>query len=135
MGSGIWECHYQPPPTDFREVQLLIAYTENILNSIPYPGSNIRPKDLVGGEVVIPPELELCIKEGNVKGLQASLAKVKAYRDSLKEEIQRVKLSGSSFWRQKSSRASEIPLKKGDVVFIRGSKYDHGMIVEWTNIG
>ena len=72
------------PPLTFGEVQLLIAYTENILNSIPYPGSNIRPKDLVGGEVVIPHELELCIKEGNVKGLQASLAKVKAYRDSLK---------------------------------------------------
>ena len=114
------------PALTFGEAQLLIAYTENLLNSIPYQDSDVRPKDLVGGEVVIPHELEVSIKEGNLKSLKESLAKVKIFRNSMKEEIQRLKLAGPSVWKKKPDKNSEIPLKVGDLVFIRGSKGSTG---------
>ena len=68
------------PSLTFSEVQLVLNYRENIVNQIPYgPSTGLCPRDLSGGDLVIPLELEMAIKQGNLKALANSLGKVKEY--------------------------------------------------------
>ena len=71
------------PPLSFSELQLLMSYSENLVNKIPYGYSSICPHDLTGGDLVMPLELEADIKQGNLKGLATSVKKVREYRQIL----------------------------------------------------
>ena len=99
-----------------------MSYSENLVNKIPYGYSSICPHDLTGGDLVMPLELEADIKQGNLKGLAASLKKVREYRQRIMEEIQRIKLSGGEIWKQSDKAAHQIKLKPGDLVFIKVSR-------------
>ena len=54
------------------------------------------------------------------------------------KEVQRIKLSGSEIWKKSKKSSHSVPLKIGDIVFVKGSvgsttSYLLGIIVELTN--
>ena len=90
------------------------------MNQILYgPNINVCPRDIGGGDLVIPLELEANIEAGNMKKLAESLVKIKQYHDCILTAILRYKLSNAEIWKKTDKSGHSVPLKVGDIVFIK----------------